>query len=102
MLELERREERLRTVVTNAPVLLVALDRHGMVTLAEGQGLAALGLQPAQMVGRSAFDLFPEASQTRDHVRRALAGEVVTALDRLGTLDFETHWLPLRDHSGQL
>src|SRR5690348_11701146 len=102
MLELEKREERLRTVVTNAPVLLVALDRSGVVTLAEGQGLVALGLDPGQVVGRSAFDLFPDAPATMDHIRRALAGEAVTALDQLGAVDFETHWLPLHNESGQL
>jgi PAS domain S-box-containing protein len=101
-MELEKREERLRTVVTNAPILLVALDRSGMVTLAAGTGLTAIGVTSDQVVGRSAFDLYHDTPAGMDHVRRALAGETVSALERLGAVDLEAHWLPLRDHRSQV
>ncbi|MEJ7816846.1 MAG: PAS domain S-box protein, partial [Rubrobacter sp.] len=35
---LRRSEERLRSIVTNAPVVLFALDREGVFTLSEGKG----------------------------------------------------------------
>ncbi len=95
-------EERLRTVVSNAPVILFALDRTGVVTMAEGKGLEALGFKPGQVVGVSAFDLYPDVPETLEHVRRALAGEAFAALDRLGELEFETHWMPLRDSRSHL
>ena len=39
-------EERLRTLVSNVPVILFAVDRAGVFTLSEGKGLEALGAQP--------------------------------------------------------
>ncbi|MFL7791763.1 MAG: hypothetical protein AB8I69_06450, partial [Anaerolineae bacterium] len=45
-------EERLRTVISNAPIILFALDREGKFTLSEGKGLEALGFQPGEHVGR--------------------------------------------------
>src|SRR5450631_3021180 len=37
--KLKKTEERLRTVVSNAPVILFAFDRKGVFTLLEGKGL---------------------------------------------------------------
>jgi PAS domain S-box-containing protein len=51
---LRNAEERLRSVVANAPVVLFAIDEHGVFTLSEGRGLTALGLEPGQVVGCSA------------------------------------------------
>ena len=44
---------RLRTAVTNVPVVLFALDNGGVITLSGGKGLEALGLEPNKAVGRS-------------------------------------------------
>src|SRR5512136_1196840 len=68
-------EERLQTVITNVPVVIFALDRHGLFTLSEGKGLAALGLQPGQVLGRSVFDVYKDEPSMISEVKRALAGE---------------------------
>ena len=54
-------ELRLRTVITNAPVVLFALDNRGVITLSEGKGLEALGLEPNETVGHSVFDLYRDS-----------------------------------------
>src|SRR5262249_59710919 len=59
--ELKRAQERLRTVVANAPIVLFAVDRDGHITLSEGRGLQALGLAPGEVVGCSAFELYEHA-----------------------------------------
>jgi PAS domain-containing protein len=61
--ELEKTEQRLSTVVANAPIILFALDRAGVFTLAEGSGLDALGLEPGQVVGQSVFDVYRDVPQ---------------------------------------
>ena len=43
--ELRRSDERLRTVVGNAPLILWAIDAEGRITLSEGRGLEARGLR---------------------------------------------------------
>jgi diguanylate cyclase (GGDEF)-like protein/PAS domain S-box-containing protein len=99
---LHRSEAFLRTIVTNAPLVLFAVDREGIVTLSEGKGLAALGLQPGQVVGSSVFDLYRDVPQIADDVRRALAGETVLSQVELGELAFEAAYGPVVDDDGEL
>ncbi|MEK6606648.1 MAG: PAS domain S-box protein, partial [Myxococcota bacterium] len=100
-------EERLRVVVTSAPVILYATDRDGIVTVSEGRGLALLGLVPGQWVGRSIFDVYRDAPDVLGNVRRALAGEEFSAVTPVGGgpgegLVFETQYAPLRDARGEI
>ena len=41
---LRESDARLRTVIASIPVMVFALDRHGIFTFCDGKGLAALGL----------------------------------------------------------
>ncbi len=95
-------EERLRTVATNAPVVLFALDREGRFTLSEGKGLEALGLQPGELVGLSAFDVYRETPSIGDNIRHALAGEAFTACVEVSGSAFETHYAPVWDNRGEI
>ena len=76
--ELRASEERLRTVVTGAPVVMFALDRKGVFTLSEGKGLDALSLTAREVVGKSAFEIYGDEPQIVENVKRTLAGEAVT------------------------
>ncbi|MDQ3318026.1 MAG: PAS domain S-box protein, partial [Actinomycetota bacterium] len=60
---LEQSEELLRTVVTNAPVVLFSLDAEGTFTLSAGRGLETLGLRSDELVGRSVFDVYAGAPE---------------------------------------
>lgn len=101
---LRRAEERLRLVVTNAPIVLFALDHTGRFTLSEGRGLAVLGLKPGQVVGQSVFDVYHEQPALLANVRRALEGHDFTSTDvlRPSGLVWEIHWSPFRDDAGKL
>ena len=68
-------DARLHTLIAHAPVVLFALDRDGLLTLSEGQGLEGLGLKPGQVVGMSVFDLYRNEPALLAHTRRALSGE---------------------------
>lgn len=100
--ELGESEQRLRTVVTGAPVVLFALDREGTFVLSEGKGLDALGLGPGEAVGRSAFDMYRDVPQLLDNIRCALAGEEVTSVVELGGSTFESRYSPLRGDDGEV
>lgn len=93
---LRRSEEQLRTIVTNVPVVLFALDQDGIFTLSEGQGLPALGLRPGQAVGQSVFDLYRDVPEVLRDIRRALAGEPVRGITNVAGLVFESSFTPLR------
>jgi PAS domain S-box-containing protein len=99
---LKRAQEQLRAVVSNAPIVLFAIDREGRFTLSEGRGLAALGVEPGQLVGRSAFETYRDVPRIGENLRRALAGEDFTDVVDVGSLAFETRYTPLRDETGQV
>ena len=93
--DLRRSKEHLRTVISNAPIVLFALDAKGTFTLCEGRGLEAMGLKPGEAVGKSAFDVYRHAPQARMNVRRALSGEAFTSTAEMDGLWFETYFSPV-------
>ena len=99
---LREMDELLRTVVTSAPIILWAVDRQGIFTLSEGKGLDALGAKPGRAVGRSIFEVYRDAPQLQENVRRALTGETFTTTAEVGGLTFQSAYSPLRDRNGQV
>ncbi len=97
---LRESEQRLHAVMSSAPVILFALDASGIFTLSEGKGLEALGMTPGAVVGRSVFDVYRNEPGLLEHARRALAGDVLTVVDELRGVTFETRWMPLSDEQG--
>jgi len=95
-------EERLRTVVANTPVILFALDRHGVFTLSEGKGLVARRAKSGQVVGKSAFDLLQDNPELLNDIRRALAGEEFNAITQIRNWAFDIRYSPLRDQNNEL
>ncbi len=99
---LRQSEERLRAVITNAPVILFALDAHGVYTLSEGKGLEALGRAPGQVVGQSAFDVYAHAPHLQEALRRTLAGEPTSAVVENGGVVIDARHTPLLDEDGRV
>jgi PAS domain S-box-containing protein len=99
---LRKTEQRLRTVVANTPIILFAVDRSGVYTLSEGQGLDPLGLKPGEVVGQSVFDVWHDVPQVLAAFRRALAGEAFTEVVEVNDVVFETHFMPFLDERGGL
>ncbi len=99
---LRESEDRLRTIVSNVPGVLFALDRDGVFTLSEGRGLEALGLEPGRAVGRSVFERHRGTPAFLDCVGRALGGETSTATVEAEDLTHEVCCMPLRDASGEV
>ncbi|MGI9145232.1 MAG: response regulator [Chloroflexota bacterium] len=93
-------ELRLRTVVSNAPVVLFAVDRQGTFTLFDGHGLKALDLHAGQFVGASALVPQPGAPSMAEDIRRALAGESFASLMEVGGRAFNTHLAPILGAAG--
>jgi PAS domain S-box-containing protein len=95
-------EERVQAVVRNAPVLLFAFDRLGVITLAEGIGLAALGRFPGESVGFSVWELYADQPGALQGMREALHGKTVHAeLQEAGHVLSVTYG-PLRETDGSV
>ena len=96
--QLAQTQQRMRTVIASAPMILFALDAAGVFRLSEGRGLDSLGLTPSEVVGRSVYDVYRDAPQVLSAVRRALAGEAMTEVVEVDNLVFETHYIPVFDN----
>src|SRR4030095_10326175 len=92
--DLRDTEQRLRSLVENAPIVLFAIDRAGIFTLSEGKGLEMLGLKPGEVVGQSAYEIYKSVPRVIDNIRRCLAGESFSEVVRVGELSFETIYTP--------
>ncbi|MBL6946179.1 MAG: EAL domain-containing protein [Rhodospirillales bacterium] len=101
-LALRDSERRLRTVVSNVPMIMFALDSDGVFTLSEGKSLEPLGLRPGEVVGQSAFELYKDHPEILRCVRRALEGKVVRATIEVGELMFDTIYSPIKDKNGDI
>ena len=97
---LRQTEARLRVVVAASPIILFAIDRHGVITLAEGKGLERLS-QEGGLAGISVFDLYQDYPEALADVRRALAGEEFTTILEVRGLAFETSFSPLKSPDGE-
>jgi PAS domain S-box-containing protein len=95
-------EERLRTVVSHMPVMLFALDREGVFTLAEGKGLDVLEITPADLVGRSVFEVYGDVSQVPDAVRSAMDGRASALTVEIEDLALDMWCSPLQNAEGQI
>ena len=99
---LRRSEETLRAVMEGAPIVLYATDSEGVVTLSEGAGLERLGLAPGEVVGRSVFEMYHDAPDIADNLRRALLGEAVSYDAQVNALYYHNEVMPQRNESGTI
>jgi PAS domain S-box-containing protein len=95
-----RLEERLTTVVSNAPIILFALDQEGVLTLLEGKGLDALGLDSEGALGRPLSAVFGGAPKILTAAESARRGETVSSLATLDDQIFEVWCAPHAVSSG--
>ncbi len=93
-------EHRLHTVISNAPIVLYALDQQGHFTLSEGKGLEGMGLKPGQVVGQSVFELYQDVPIVLESVNRAMSGQSFSVILEAGGLIFENWYAPIYNQAG--
>ncbi len=96
------REEYYRTAMKNAPIILSVIDDHGNFIFSEGRNLKALGQGDKNRIGRSIFNLYQDYPGIISDTRRALAGEAFFSQYDIGSLTFETQWIPMYDAKEQV
>ena len=95
-------QQRLKTIVDNAPIVLYSIDVDGIFTLSQGRGLSVLGLQPGEVVGKSVFDLYKDVPQILGNFKKALGGIELRDEVWLGSRVFESWYKPLTDDEGKV
>lgn len=99
---LEQSEKKLRTVVDSSPVIIWSMDKKGIITLSEGEGLKSLNVAPGQLVGESIYELYKGNEEILDNIKRTLQGESFVGWGRIGDIDLETFYSPLLDEDGEI
>jgi PAS domain S-box-containing protein len=87
-------ENRLRTIITGAPIVLFSIDPDGILSLFDGLGAAGLGVSPERVIGRSVFEVFAHVPQLLGAVRKAMTGETTVTTAPIGRLTFELRCSP--------
>lgn len=93
--DLQSSEQRLRTVVTNAPVIFWAVDTQGTLTFLQGKEQDILGLDETDILGESVFTLFAKYPHVCKDIQRALKGDAFVSIRELQGTTFEIHHAPL-------
>jgi PAS domain S-box-containing protein len=99
---LRQSEQRLRTVIANAPLILFTLDRDGIFTFHGGKAVEAVGLRPGELVGQSVFARQKDRFGAESEIRRALAGEQVDGEFEFGGKSFDCTLVPKRGDDGEI
>jgi PAS domain S-box-containing protein len=99
---LHQSEQRLRTVIGSAPIILYALDKEGKFTFSEGQGLEALNLKPSQVVGQSAYELYKDDTDVIEKINRVFAGETLSYKANVEGVFFEVRNTPIQNYEGEV
>ena len=95
-------DQLLPPCTTTSPVVLYNIDNHGILTLLEGKGLEALGLEADEIVGKSIVDLFRDYPDILENLRYALAGEEVTWTGEFNNYVYRNRTIPLRGEVGEI
>jgi PAS domain S-box-containing protein len=93
-------DERLRMLVTNAPVVLFAVNGQGIIEVCEGNGLDAAGIDSSELVGLSYLEWSRNTQTMKRNVRRALAGESFTAAINFEDRIYVVRYAPRRTARG--
>jgi PAS domain S-box-containing protein len=99
---LRQSEQRLQTVIDSAPIILYAIDRQGRFTLSEGKGLAALGLQPGEVVGESIYDLYRDLPEILSQVECALSGKETQYQATVQGITYQSRFCPLQGDNHEI
>ncbi len=99
---LRENDQRLRSIVNGAPILLWSVDRNGVLTLLEGKGLETLGLNSTLLQGKPAAEVFRNVPQIVEEIQRALRGDEFGAIVVVKSFTFDTRYVPLRGLDGQI
>ncbi|MBZ4420380.1 PAS domain-containing sensor histidine kinase [Myxococcus sp. RHSTA-1-4] len=100
--ERDEAREKLRRVITQLPVILWSADADGTITLLEGEGLRALGLERGALVGRSTYEVYANRPDLIEAARRARAGESLSLELELGGSWFMAYISPVFGPGGKV
>ncbi|HEY9909231.1 MAG TPA: ATP-binding protein, partial [Thermosynechococcaceae cyanobacterium] len=99
---LQASQERLRVVISSAPIALLGLNAAGVVVVATGTILHRLGRSVSELLGSSAFEGYAHIPALAVDLRQALAGDTFVSSIEFGGYVFEVRYCPRVDADGTM
>jgi PAS domain S-box-containing protein len=100
---LRKSEALLRSIVTNAPVVLAIISPNGTISMVQSQESTALGWDPRQFTKKNAFEVFQFNPDIARDIKQAFDGETVASIiDTRNGQSYETRYSPIRDEAGKI
>jgi PAS domain S-box-containing protein len=94
-------EQRLRDIISHAPVVVSEFDAHGIMTMAEGNAIASDSVGTAG-IGKSMFELFAGSREITGAVKGVLRGQAGSITAELNGRWFDIWGEPVRDSEGNV
>ncbi|MDF1567298.1 MAG: PAS domain-containing sensor histidine kinase [Spirochaetaceae bacterium] len=91
-----------RTIVLNSQAINYILDKDGVFLLSEGRALESLGLNPGQVVGTNALEMYALFPDVVTMLKRSLAGESCRGVFEVNGVFFDNLMNPLFDDDGNV
>ncbi len=89
----------LKAMLSVAPIIVFACDTNGLLILCEGQGLGS-PQNPADLLGRPAWEVFQEEEVVREQLQKGLAGESGQFIMRFEGAEFSCRYRPIQSLDG--
>lgn len=100
---LKEKQQHLQNVISNAPVVLFAVDMDGTIKVSQGKALADMGRESGEHVGTNLFKVYSDYPQICENVRRALRGEsFTTEVEAFGGRILEASYSPAVDEENNI
>ena len=94
--------ELLKQVVSNMPMIFYVLDTDWNFKISDGQGLNKLGLEPGQVVGMSARELYGDHKEIIRGIQKGFEGQEVHEEFLVGDMFVENFIVPYYSHQGEI
>ena len=100
-IEIDRQNQYLDKVLSDAPIIMFATDAEGIITLSRGAGLNLFDVAQSELVGQTIFDL-DQYHPIQDDVRQALAGVSANRIHEFGDIYLDVYCTPLYDRDSNI
>ncbi len=94
-------EIKLKTIVTNAPIILFTLDKKGTITFADGKGMHEFGERFTNVIGMNFCETFKDDMGMISDCKRAVNGEVFESIRRVFDKYYRFWFSPLMNEKNE-
>ena len=98
----EANNQILRNILAFTPLIIWIIDREGIITLSEGEGLKKQGFQSKDWLGKSVIKEFAHDPEMISQFQRALKGEESRHKIAIGDLILDVEYTPLYDEQHKI